>query len=543
MYHAAQARVFPSVGEAQRDHRSPPAGFASAGGDRPGALAPVGARPLAEPFVVEASQLRRTLGRLDALAFVITAVVVLDTIGAVAVGGAQAFLWLAVMGVLFLYPSALVTAELSAAFPQEGGHYVWASKAFGRTVGALSSLFYWAESPIWIGGSLAITSVAVVDRSFIRLDGVRSLVGVLAFVTITIGCALLPMRLARLVPIVGAGARFALLGGFTLAVGFYAASHGIHGVRHLTAFSPTFATFAAIVPVLLYNYLGFDIPATAGGEMRDPQRNLPLAALQGGAWTFVLYAVPIAAVLIVLPASSVTSLRGFIDAIDVVFTPFGGHVPPDGRAHLAGAGRVLGDVCAVGFVVVLLTSGATWLIGSVRSQAIACLDGAGPRGLGRLDREGTPRRLVLISGVLAAAVALGAYAVSGSNADRYFTAALSLSIATIALSYLAAFAALPRLRRTHPHVARPYRIPGGALGAYLASGLCVAWTLASLALLVWPPALPTGFPHQRLAFELTQCVPLALLGVTGFAFAICGRGSRKLDLVSGQATDGREMAS
>jgi glutamate:GABA antiporter len=514
------------VGEKALDHELPAADLAVR------SLALVGSAALpAVPMrlVAEPSQLRRTLGRLDALAFVITAVVVLDTIGAVAVGGAQAFLWLAVMGVLFLYPSALVTAELSAAFPQEGGHYVWASKAFGRTVGALSSLFYWAESPIWIGGSLAITSVAVVDRSFVRLDGARALAGVLVFVAITIGCALLPMRIGRLVPIVGAAARFALLGGFTLAVGIYAASHGVHGVRHLTDFSPTFATFGAIVPVLLYNYLGFDIPATAGGELRDPQRDLPRAALQGGAWTFVLYAVPVAAVLVVLPATSVTSLHGFIDAIDVVFTPFGGHVGVDGRAHLAGAGRVLADLCALGFVVVLLTSGATWLIGSVRSQAIACLDGAGPVSLGRLDDDGTPRRLVLVSGAIATAVALGAYAVSGSNADRYFTAALSLSIATIAISYLAAFAALPRLRRTHAQVPRPYRIPGGACGAYLASGLCVAWTLGSLALMLWPPQLPTGFAHGRLAFELTQCIPLAALALAGVAFAASGRGARSTE--------------
>ena len=101
----------------------------------------------------EGLRLHKTLGRFDALAFVITAVVVLDTVGAVAVGGAQAFLWLAVMGLSFLIPSALITAELGAALPHEGGHYVWTSRAFGRTAGGFSSLLYWVESPIWIGGS------------------------------------------------------------------------------------------------------------------------------------------------------------------------------------------------------------------------------------------------------------------------------------------------------------------------------------------------------------------------------------------------------
>ena len=44
------------------------------------------------------------LGRLDTMLFVITAVVVLDTVGAVAVAGPEAFTWLVAMGVLFLVP-------------------------------------------------------------------------------------------------------------------------------------------------------------------------------------------------------------------------------------------------------------------------------------------------------------------------------------------------------------------------------------------------------------------------------------------------------
>ena len=477
------------------------------------------------PTAAEGLRLHKTLGRLDALAFVITAVVVLDTVGAVAVGGAQAFLWLALMGLLFLIPSALITAELGAALPHEGGHYVWTSRAFGRTAGGFSSLLYWVESPIWIGGSLAITALAVVDRFFFGVAGRATLIGACAFVALTIGLALLPMRLARFVPIVGAVSRVAVLGGFTLAISVYAIRNGLHGVGEMTDVSPSFAVFAAVVPVLLYNYLGFDVPATAAGEMRNPQRDLPRAMLYGGLWTFVLYALPVAAVLLVLPAGAVTSLHGFIDAIDAVFATFGGHVGADGTTHLTGAGLVLGDLCAAGLVLVLLTSGATWLMGSVRSQAVACLDGAGPPALGGLTRRGTPRRLVLVSGAIAMALAVGAYVASNSDADRYFTAALSLAIATVALSYVGVFAALPRLRRTHPHIDRPYRIPGGTAGAYAASGLALAWTVGSLALLLWPPDLPSAFAGERVAFELTQVIPLTLLVLVGAAFAARGRRS------------------
>ena len=69
----------------------------------------------------EHSKLRRELRRLDTIFFLISAMVVVDTIGAIATGGAEAFTWLVVLFVLFFVPSALASAELGAAIPEEGG--------------------------------------------------------------------------------------------------------------------------------------------------------------------------------------------------------------------------------------------------------------------------------------------------------------------------------------------------------------------------------------------------------------------------------------
>ena len=89
----------------------------------------------------ERAKLRRELSRLDTIFFLISAMVVVDTIGAIAVGGGQAFTWLVVLFVFFI-PSALASAELGAAIPDEGGAYVWVRMAFGRFAGALTSLLY-----------------------------------------------------------------------------------------------------------------------------------------------------------------------------------------------------------------------------------------------------------------------------------------------------------------------------------------------------------------------------------------------------------------
>jgi hypothetical protein len=134
---------------------------------RPVELAPDAAAT--QRSLVERSKLRRELGRLDAICLLIAAIVVLDTLGAVAKGGAQTLVWLAVVAVLFFVPAGLAIAELGAAFPNQSGPYVWARLAFGRYTGSLVSLIYFLETPVWVGGSAAITCVAVVDRLLVPL--------------------------------------------------------------------------------------------------------------------------------------------------------------------------------------------------------------------------------------------------------------------------------------------------------------------------------------------------------------------------------------
>ena len=176
-----------------------------------------------------------------------------------------------------------------------------------------------------------------------------------------------------------------------------------------------------------------------------------------------------------IPADRITGLTGFVSAIREVFTVYG----PAGGALGAGAALLL--------IWVLVTSGATWLMASARSQAVACLDGAGPRRLGASRRRARRRGWRSCPASSPACVSLATFSIAGSSAERYFAVALSLSIAVIALSYVAIFAAPVRLRRTHPDVARPFRVPGGTVGLWVCSALSLAWTVAALALLMWPP--------------------------------------------------------
>ena len=51
--------------------------------------------------------------------------------------------------VFFLIPTALVSAELAAAFPEEGGIYHWVRAAFGENMGMLAVWLQWINTIVW----------------------------------------------------------------------------------------------------------------------------------------------------------------------------------------------------------------------------------------------------------------------------------------------------------------------------------------------------------------------------------------------------------
>ena len=53
-----------------------------------------------------------------------------------------------------------------------------------------------------------------------------------------------------------------------------------------------------------------------------------------------------------------------------------------------------------------------------------------------------------------------AFALTSGDAAKYFSVVLGLAISTTTIAYVLVFPALIKLRYSHPHVPRPYRVPG-----------------------------------------------------------------------------------
>jgi len=138
-----------------------------------------------------------------------------------------------------------------------------------------------------------------------------------------------------------------------------------------------------------------------------------------------------------------------------------------------------------------------------------------------------------MSGIVATIIVIAALTFTAGDAGKYFAAALGLAISTTVISYLAIFPTLWKLRISHPHVPRPYRVPFGMPGVIVVTIVTTAFALLATLGLLFPgigsadpdSGLPEGF--TRIEYEVTQFVPLLLFIGLGVVFYILGGKTRK----------------
>ncbi len=487
--------------------------------------------------LAEKAKLQKHFGRFDMFFYLICTIVGIEALGTVAGYGWEGILLLVVMAVTFFIPYGLLISELGSTFTEEGGPYIWTRMAFGRFLGALNAVLYWISNPIWMGGILTLTAITGFSISFTNLStgGVGYYAFGLAFIWFATFAAILSFGVGKWIPTVGAISRLILMPFFALTVIIYGLDAGFN-TPHISDFTPDtghlwWLLIVGAAPLLFFNLVGFELPNSAGDEMKDAQRDVPFAVLRSAGVSLALYGIPTICILLVLPGEALTGPSGFIDAIRASLTAWGGSVDyqttADGTnilVHYTAFSQFLAYALGAMFVWTIISSGTTWIMGADRALAIGCIDGCGPLFLGRFSaRFGTPINVNLLSGVISTAFFVLATKLAGSNA---FAVVLSMSTLTTVISYALIFPALIILRKSHGHVRRPYSVPGGMAGAWIITGLTTAWSLFATVANMWPYDPVADYGVSRTEFELWVIGVLGTILALGILFYYLGTAHR-----------------
>ena len=79
----------------------------------------------------------------------------------VATFGLSALFFFIVVGIFYLIPCALVSAELATGWPKSGGIYIWVREAFGDTLGFFAIWLQWIHSVAWYPAILSFCATTL----------------------------------------------------------------------------------------------------------------------------------------------------------------------------------------------------------------------------------------------------------------------------------------------------------------------------------------------------------------------------------------------
>ncbi len=476
----------------------------------------------------EKKKLRKEFNYFDMIFYTVSALIGLDTLGAFSANGEQALTWLIIAAVTFLLPYGLLTAEIGSTFTQEGGMYEWCKLAGGRLFAALGAMLYWISNPLWVGGSLSVGAIAAIKLLWFgslnykfgggtASDAITEMVIALIFIWGTTWCAIMSLRFGKWLSVFGSYVKLALLALFViLALVFIISGHSKGANLNPANLVPSNFNLivSVILPIIIFQFVGFELQNGAGEEMHNPQRDVPRSIIRAGLIAVVAYTGFLLFILLALPKSQLSNVGSFISAYQSVASVLGPLATP------------LGWLIALGIVLSYASSGGTWIIGADRTYAISSLDRTAPRFLGRFSgKYGTPIAVNTMSGIvatiaMAAAILISEFA-SGGNIGSLFAVVLGFTISTTTLSYLFIFPAFLILRYKYPNVYRPYKVPGGMVGAWIVTLLPLAYAAIGSYFILLPATISVS-GISKTTYIVTQFVALGIIFLLAIVFYVWG---------------------
>ena len=422
----------------------------------------------------------REMGFWDVLFFNIATVLGPRWIAAAAHNGTSSISLWVLAAALFFVPMTLVINELSSRFPEEGGLYVWSKEAFGDFHGFVAGWAYWTYTIFYFPGLLlASTSMSayVIGGKGVELAQNRTflLVGSLLLLLVAVLLNIVGLNIGKWLQNAGGVSTYIPL---LILVGIAAALYMKNG-------SVTHFTWANMMPTwnwgtvnfwsqIAFAFTGLELVSAMSGEIRDPRRTLPRAALMAAALIAAMYIVGTFSLLSLVPAAEADPKSAVFHAITI--------------------GSVALKIGFVGILAALLVTvgnaggvGST-VAGIARVPFVVGIDRYLPKAFGEIHPKWrTPYISILVQAILSAAVLL--LSQINETTRGAYQVVVDITIILYFIPFLYMFAAAIKLanrpdRKTNPHAVL---VPGGKAGVWVACGLATSVTVLSIVVSVFPP--------------------------------------------------------
>ncbi|MEV6107219.1 APC family permease [Streptomyces sp. NPDC051940] len=379
-------------------------------------------------------------------------------------GLACVFLYL-LPAVVFLLPTALVSAELASGW--SGGVYRWVSEGLSKPLGFLAvwcqfamTIFYYPSLLAFVASTIAY----IIDPS-LASNGVYTAIVIMVLYWTGVwvssrgtealaGLSKWGLIIGTLIP----GTLLVVLGMIFLGQGNPSAAP--MDSSHLL---PQWTGLASLVLIVnnFLSYSGMEMNAVHVSSLKEPAKEFPKAMFLAVGMVLLIFILPALAISWVVPASQLSLTAGVMQAFDAFFKYF----------HIGW----LTPIAAVALISASLGGMLTWLAGPSKGLLeISRSEGYLPPFLQKLNKYGIQQNILVTQGIVTSVIALG-YALIPDVSSVYWIFS-TITTQVYLIVYLLMFMAAMRLRKNKPDHPRGYRTP--ALGL-----VCVVGLLSSLAAL------------------------------------------------------------
>jgi amino acid transporter len=460
--------------------------------------------------------LKRVLTLRDLVLFNLVAVIGLRWLATSAKAGPAALvLWL-LAALLFFIPQGLSVVELSRRFPEEGGIYAWTKRALGDGHGFLCGWCYWICNVLYYPNLLISTAVIatyVFGRGNSDLDKNWFYVLPVTLGSLWLAVWLNIVGLAKgrwLQNAGGVGTYFT--GAVLIALGLWVVLTGVPSANpwHAREFIPDLTDLSSLNlwASIAFAFAGLELSATMGGEIENPERNMPRSIYISAPLIALVYILGTAALLWLVPVTDLNIVSGFLQGI------------ARGTQDVAPWLFWLTPVAAFAYTVGNVGGVGAWLSGPARVAFVIGLDRYFPPAFGKVHpRWGTPYVAILVQASLATVALLMSVLGRGTTVETVYLILLDTQLLIYFIPFVYLFISLI-IHRRRDQLAGAQR----GIGSAVVIGGCGA--LVTIFAMVIATIPPSGTAHPTLFFVKVVGGAAAFIAIGGALYWRATRATR-----------------
>ena len=419
--------------------------------------------------------------------------------------------FLIIGGILWFLPVALCAAEMATVKGWEsGGIFAWVGNTLGRRWGFAALFFQWFQITVGFVTMAFFILAAfayVVGWDALYKDPLVMFFGVAAIVwllTLTqLGGTKYTARISKvgfvggiIVPVL------VLLAGLLI----YFATGGMSQIAiSPAAFVPDFskADTLVIFASFILAYMGVEASASHVNELKNPNRNYPLAMIILAVLTIALDALGGLAVATTLPASVLDGNLSFgvIEAFRAIYVE-----------HIGPAFSWIVFAVALLLALGVLAEISAWIVGPSRALLDTAHDGILPPSFKKVNKHGVSVRTVVVQAAIVTmwdAVLCGSIALSGGSSSSVgYLTAIGLTVVIYLVGYVLFFLGYFVLVLRKKSLPRSFQLPGGTPFKVIVAGVGLVMTLATLVISFFPSSNLTAQANQ--VYQITLFVAFAV---------------------------------